>query len=467
MNAQKPNIVFFFTDDQRFDTIQALGNDEISTPNLDKLVKCGTTFTHAHIPCGTSGAVCMPSRAMLNSGRKLFSIENAGQEIPAEHTTIGEAFQANGYDSFGTGKWHNGRNAFARSFNCGGEIFFGGMFDHWNVPAYDYDPAGKYDNICPRIPNPSSSNETIDQQCDHITAGKHSSELLSECAIDFINKRDSDKPFYMYVSLMAPHDPRSMPEKFKKMYDPEKIKLPENFMGGHPFDTGALNIRDEMLAAFPRRPEETKRHIAEYYGMISHLDHQFGLLVKALEDKGILDNTIIVFAGDNGLALGRHGLFGKQNCYEHSVRVPLIFSGPGIPKDVRTEANAYLFDIFPTLCELTGIQRPDTVEGSSLTEAFTNPDEKIRDTMYFAYCEFQRAVKKDGYKLVEYVFEGKHIATQLFDLKNDPLELNNLAKSEANAEKVGEMRKELCKLRDEWNDQESHWGKIFWDSCKL
>jgi len=136
----KPNILLLFTDDQRFDTISALGSP-VQTPNLDRLVARGTTFTHAHIPGGTSGAVCMPSRAMLHTGRHLFHLDRCGQRIPDDHTLLGEHFQAQGYTCFGTGKWHNSRPAYARSFNTGAEIFFGGMADHWNVPAYDYDPS--------------------------------------------------------------------------------------------------------------------------------------------------------------------------------------------------------------------------------------------------------------------------------------------------------------------------------------
>ena len=151
----------------------------------------------------------------------------------------------------------------------------------------------------------------------------------------------------MYVSLMAPHDPRTMPKEFLEMYDPEEIKLPENFLTEHPIDTGALRVRDELLAAFPREPNEIKRHIAEYYAMISHLDHAFGRLLTALQEQGKLDNTIIVFAGDNGLALGQHGLMGKQNLYDHSVRVPLIFAGPGIPEGEQRNSPVYLLDIFP------------------------------------------------------------------------------------------------------------------------
>ncbi len=467
MNTKKPNILFFFTDDQRFDTIRALGNDEIITPNIDRLVRKGTGFTHAHIPCGTVGAVCMPSRAMLHTGRTLFHIDGAGEKIPEKHIILGQALQNNGYQTFGTGKWHNGKDSFNRGFNNGAEIFFGGMADHWNVPVYNYDSSGKYDIVCLGVKEPFHSNETHERQCDHIHAGKHSSELVCDAGIDFLNNYDKKDPFYMYISFLAPHDPRTMPRKYLDMYDPEKITLPENFMGGHPFDNGALHIRDEELAGFPRAPEEVKRHIAEYYAMISHLDAQIGRVLKILDEKKMTDNTIIILAGDNGLAIGQHGLFGKQNCYDHSVRVPLIFSGPGIPANVKSSAFVYLFDIFPTLCDLTGTKIPGTVEGKSLVKAIENKNEKMRDTLYFAYSSNQRAVRDHRYKLIEYVVDGKHNMTQLFDLQEDPKEINNLANDSSYSRKLAELRKELIRYRDKWDDKKSPWGEKFWDTCNI
>ncbi|TFG28742.1 MAG: DUF4976 domain-containing protein [Promethearchaeota archaeon] len=459
---RKPNILFLFTDDQRFNTINVLGNKEISTPNMDKLVRRGITFTNAHIPCGTSIAICMPSRAMLNTGRTLFHIQGAGEQIPKEHTTIGQVLREKGYRTFGTGKWHNGKESFNRSFSDGAEIFFGGMTDHWNVPAFNYDPSGKYDNICLITDNFFYSNETRKRNCDHIHAGKHSSELVSDASIDFINNYEDDKSFYMYISYLAPHDPRTMPKKYLDMYNPEKIKLPENFLENHPFNNGALNVRDELLTAFPRTEEETRRHLAEYYAMITHLDAHLGRILNALEEKGYLDNTIIIFSSDNGLALGSHGLFGKQNCYDHSIRIPLIFCGPGIPKNAQSDANVYLFDIFPTICDLIGIEIPKSVEGSSLTKAMHNHDEKIRDYLYFAYFNNQRAIKDKKYKLIEYVVKRNHSMTQLFDLKNDPLELSNLATNPVYKDKIMKLRQKMYILRDEWDDQNSHWGKRFW-----
>ncbi|OGV40032.1 MAG: hypothetical protein A2020_06035 [Lentisphaerae bacterium GWF2_45_14] len=459
---KKPNILFLFTDDQRFDTINSLGNSKIITPNLDKLVKHGTVFTHAHIPSGSCAAVCMPSRAMLNSGRSLFHIEGCGECIPPEHVTMAEAFRANGYNTFGTGKWHNGRESYHRGFTDGDEIWFGGMFDHWNAPGFHFDSSGKYDKTIPLIPNPAFSNEVIERPADHITPGKHSTDIIADTSINFIRNSEKEEPFYMYVSFLAPHDPRSMPKKYLDMYEGRKITLPENFMGGHSFDNGELYVRDEKLAPFPRNPDDTLKQIKEYYAMITHVDDRIGDIVKALEYKGILDDTIIVLSGDNGLAVGQHGLFGKQNCYEHSTRVPLIFSGPGIPENSKTDAYVYLFDIFPTLCDLVGMEIPKSVEGKSFAKVINKSEDKFRDKLYFGYRCCQRAVKDRHFKLIEYVVDGKNNMTQLFDLRNDPLEIKNLAFKEEYKEKVEELRSEMFKFRDEWDDNLENLGKIFW-----
>jgi arylsulfatase A-like enzyme len=463
--ASKPNIVVFFADDQRHNTIAALGNDEISTPNLDKLVESGTTFTHAHIPCGTSGAVCMPSRAMLHTGRTLFHLEGEGQSIPLDHTLLGETLQDAGYRTFGTGKWHNGPKAYARSFTDGGEIFFGGMQDHWNVPAHSFDPTGEYSSRTIKIDNCMLDNKENEFVSDHVVAGKHSSELFCEAAAEFIRNYDSESPFFTYVSFMAPHDPRSMPKRFLDMYDSAKITVPENFMSVHPIDYGQTEIRDELLAPYPRTPDVVREHLAEYYAMISHLDEQIGTVIAALAEKGELENTIILFAGDNGLAVGQHGLFGKQSTYEHSVRVPFIISGPGIPTNQRRDAYIYLLDIFPTLCDLIDISAPESVEGRSFATVIREPAEQTRETLYFAYTDKIRAVKDDRYKLIEYVHDGT-VSTALYDLQDDPWELANLAASAANQHIVKRLRNEMFRLRDEWDDERHRLGKAFWEAYR-
>ena len=459
MAAKKPNIIFFFTDDQRFDTIHALGNEHIITPALDSLVAKGTTFTNAYIMGGSCPAVCMPSRAMLLTGRSLYRIQEQGQDVPEAHVLLGEALRNAGYRTFGTGKWHNGPAAYARSFTDGAEIFFGGMGDHWNVPACDFDPAGQYDKQCPECVNPGHSKELRWRKCDHVTAGKHSSELFCDATIDFLENHDSEAPFFAYVSFMAPHDPRTMPKEYQEMYDPEKIPLPENFLGAHPFDNGELKIRDEVLEDWPRTPEAIRQHIADYYAMITHADAQIGRVLEALEKMGRADDTIVVFSGDNGLAVGQHGLMGKQNMYEHSVHVPLIMCGPGVPAGERREAFCYLMDIYPTLCGLADVPTPDSVEGQSLVSLMEDPAARLRDSLFFAYRDVQRSVRDKRFKLIEYVVNGRR-ATQLFDLQEDPFETTNLAGDPAHAAQRDALQAELQRLRDEYDTGEQ--GQRFW-----
>ena len=458
--SAKPNILFFFTDDQRFDTIRALGNEQIITPTLDALVESGTSFTNAYIMGGSCPAVCMPSRAMLMTGRGLFSIQGQGQGVPEEHALLGETLRGAGYETFGTGKWHNGPQAYARSFSAGGEIFYGGMDDHWNVPACNFDPAGEYKQ---RIQQTIDFHaQTVRQKvADHIRAGKHSSELFADATIDFLQKYKGDDPFFAYVSFMAPHDPRTMPQEYLEMYDPEEIELPASFLPEHPFDNGEMRIRDEVLAEFPRTPEEIKRHIAAYYAMITHADAQMGRVLEALRESGHGEDTIVVFAGDNGLAVGRHGLMGKQNMYEHSMHVPLVMSGPGVPQGEKRDALCYLIDIFPTLCDLTSTKIPDSVEGKSLLPAMQDGNEKIRDHLLFAYRHLQRSVRDGRHKLIEYVVDGKR-TTQLFDLEEDPDELNDLAGDSGHAEKLAELRRTLRRWKEERGDTRDQ-GQEFWE----
>ncbi len=425
---KKPNVLILFTDDQRFDTIGALGNAEIITPNMDTLVNEGTAFTHAHIPGGTIGAVCMPSRAMLNTGRTLFQLQGQGQAVPDDHTLMGEVFQQNGYDTFGTGKWHNGSKAYARSFTHGDNIFFGGMHDHWCVPVHSFDPEGNYHHRVRKVADFFHENKVEEHIADKIHPGVHSTDFLAEGLLDFLDQKH-DKPFYAYTAFLAPHDPRTMPDRFREMYDPEKISVPKNFQDYHHIEYDNINCRDEILAPYPRTEENTKFQIAEYYAMISHLDYQIGRVLDKLDEIGERENTIIIMAGDNGLALGQHGLFGKQSLYDHSVRVPLIFCGAGIEKAVKKDNLVFLSDIFPTLCEMLGFETPSSVNSVSFADAITEDACESRPYLYLAYRDKIRGVTKDGFKYIEHRYKGKRTCS-LFDLENDPLEMANLCHQE-------------------------------------
>lgn len=435
--ADKPNILVIITDDQNYQTIRALGNKEIITPNMDKLVKGGTAFTQAHIMGGLSGAICCPSRAMLMSSRSLFNLHKDGQYIPDSDITFPELFRANGYTTFATGKWHQDKACFNRSFADGDNIFFGGML----VP----EKGGQYR---PELNHYDSSG----QYKQPFWGDDFSSVYFADAAIGFLKKhQENNNPFLMYVSLTSPHDPRTPPSWYGHSYRSADVSLPPNFLPQHPFDNGELAIRDETLIPFPRTAAAVKTEIAKYYSMVSEADYQIGRILDMLKATGKDKHTIVVFAGDNGLAVGQHGLMGKQNSYEHSIRVPLVFSGPGVPKNKRVDKYAYLNDIYPTLCELTGISIPRTVEGKSMITAFNSDTFRGRDNLFFAYLNLQRAVVENGFKLILYNVNGQ-AHTQLFNLKDDHFELHNLAGEPEFKSKVLAMTASLDKTMKQLND---------------
>ena len=238
-------------------------------------------------------------------------------------------------------------------------------------------------------------------------------------------------------------------------YPPEEVELPANYMPEHPFDNGQLVIRDEQLAPTPRTEEEIRRHIAEYYAMITHLDDAVGRVVAKLKAAGDYENTLIVFAGDNGLAVGCHGLMGKQNLYDHSVRVPLVLAGPGVPKGEASDALCYLTDLYATLCDLTGLETPASVEGPSLAPTLGG-GEAPRSELLLAYRHIQRAIREERGKYIEYRVADKRTC-QLFDLQEDPDEMNNLAETPRGKEHVQRMRPRLARWRDDLDDDTDFW----------
>jgi arylsulfatase A-like enzyme len=417
----RPNVLFLFSDDHRFDTIRALGNPDIETPNLDRLCSRGVAFTQATIMGGNQGAVCVPSRAMLMTGQSVFHATDALAGKRPYHLWPAVFGQA-GYQTFGAGKWHNGPKLYHEAFSAGGPILFGGMNDHYRTPLHRFNPSAQY---------PPTAVERSPKQS--------SSELFTDGLLDFLQRRDKTKPFCAYVAFTAPHDPRQAPPEWLAKYPVEKIKLPKNFLPKHPFDNGELEVRDEKLLPFPRTPEAVKKEIADYYALISHLDSQIGRILDAVDE-----NTIVVFAGDNGLAVGQHGLLGKQNVYDHSIRVPLIVAGPGIVKGRKNLALVYVYDCFATLCDLAGLPKPATVEGESFAPALRGERFAGRASTFHLYRDFQRAVRTRTHKLIRYTVKGV-TTRQLFDLQRDPLEMINRIDDPSQARRVAELEAELSR----------------------
>lgn len=403
---RKPNVLFLFSDDQRADTIHALGNAAIHTPNLDALVDSGFVFRNAYCMGGDIPAVCTPSRYMLLSGLSLFHRNRASADRPHFVRSMKEA----GYFTYHHGKKGNSCRILQKEFD---------------VDAY--------------LSNDQKEREN----------GRPGKEI-ADAAIKFLNDRKKEKPFFMYLAFGNPHDPRVANPEDRARYVDEKLPLPKNYLPVHPFDWGEMTGRDERLAAWPRTPEEIRRHLGDYYGVITHFDREIGRILRALKESGEFERTVIVFSSDHGLALGSHGLMGKQNVYEAGLKPPLIFSGPGVPKG-STAAFAYLYDIFPTVCDLAGISVPDGIDGKTLGPVIRGQAEKVRDAVFLAYRDNQRSARVGDWKLIRYPQINR---SQLFNLKDDPDETKDLSGDPAFGAKVKELTAALERLQKEHDDSQ-------------
>jgi arylsulfatase A-like enzyme len=201
--------------------------------------------------------------------------------------------------------------------------------------------------------------------------------------------------------------------------------------------------------------------LRDYYAMITHLDYEIGRIISLLKEKGLYDNTLIILCGDNGLGVGSHGFMGKQNHFEHSIKVPLIFKGPGLPKDKVVHSRVFLYDIFPTLCDYLGFEIPPSVTGKSFYRCFTESREH-RQTMYYCYGASLRSARVGDFKLSLYLGEQGELTTFLFNTVEDPLELHNLYSPAEEKSKV--MLKALLKMRDETEDRTRIESQTFWDT---
>jgi arylsulfatase A-like enzyme len=419
--AASPNILFIFADDLRADALGCYGNTYVKTPVLDSLARQGTLFSRAYILGGHHGAICAPSRAMLMSGQSYFRIKDKLKGV----YTLPMHLKKQGYTTFMTGKWHNEPEVIHQSFDEARNLLLGGMANHFEAPMRDMKADGTFTE-------PEKKG--------------FSTDIFTDTALDFLDRQNGRKPFFAYVPYSVPHDPRSPLPAYMKAYDEKGVPLPPNFMPLHPFSFGnSMNIRDEVLAPWPRTPEVIRSQTAEYYALISHLDRSVGRLIAKLKEKGLDKNTLIIFTSDNGLALGSHGLLGKQSVYEHSMHVPLIIAGRGIPKNKTNDAFAYLFDLFPTLSQYAGAPLPTGIDGKNLLPVIQGKAQTVRPYIMNAYMDFQRSVRDDRYKLIRYPAVDH---TLLFDLKNDPYELVDLADRPEHAQRVKSM---LAQLQTEQN----------------
>ena len=441
--TKKPNILFLFADDQCFEAVHALGLDEIETPNLDRLVRNGVTFTHAYNMGAWHGAVCVASRTMLNTGRFLWDSRRIEPHLDEERAA-GRLWSlhlaAAGYETYMSGKWHVKLDAET-------------IFDHVR-------------HVRPGMPNqtPQGYNRPIEGRPDpwspwdpksdgYWKGGKHWSEALGDDAVEFLDQAStSERPFFMYLAFNAPHDPRQSPKEYVDQYPLSGLRVPKNYLPEYPHKDAigcGKDLRDEQLAPFPRSQYAVKVHRQEYYAITTHMDAQIGRILEALEESGQADNTYVFFTADHGLAVGHHGLMGKQNMYDHSVRVPLMVVGPGIRKNGKIPAPVYLQDIMPSTLELAGVERPGHVRFQSLMPLIAGKRAKSYDAIYGAYIDLQRMVCNGQYKLIYYPKIHKAL---LYNMTEDPLEMNDLAGDSTYEPTIAGLKRTLQALQKDVGD---------------
>ena len=436
----RPNILFIFADDMCFNTIHELGNQEVFTPTIDELARQGTVFTTAYNMGGWNGAICIASRTMFNTGRFLWRAEKVDNRedlsaLAEKGQLWSKEMEKLGYETFMTGKWHV------------------------KIPPSDiFHHVGSVRGGMPGD-TPEGYNRPLDENDWEWTpwdkkfggfweGGTHWSEVVANETMGFLDTASaSEKPFFMYIAFNAPHDPRQSPKEYVDMYSLDQIAMPENFLPEYPYkdEMGCgKNLRDARLAPFPRTEYAVKVNRQEYYAIITHLDTQIGRILNKLQETGQAENTYIFFSADHGLAVGHHGLMGKQNMYEHSLRPPMIVVGPDIPKGKKKEMIVYLQDMMPTAIEYAGGKVPDYVEFNSLKSLIEGRNSQSKyPEVYGAYMDLQRMIRMENYKLIVYPYAG---VKRLFNLEADPQEMNDLAIDPLYKERVDQMSLKLQDL---------------------
>ncbi len=397
--ATKPNVLFLFADDMRADSVAALGNPVVKTPTLDALANRGFVMRNAYCLGGNSAAVCTPSRNMLLSGNAFFRWK--GLLAPADGANFPVSMQTAGYETYHHGKRGNTASLIQAKFET----------------------------------NKYLTNDQGDRN-----SGEPGREIADD-AVKFLKDRKDARPFFMYLAFGNPHDPRVAAKNYLDLYQRDQIPLPKNFLPQHPFDNGEMTIRDEALLPWPRTEAAVRKELHEYYATITAMDFHMGRIIAVLKELGQLDNTIILFSADQGIAIGSHGLLGKQNLYDAGMKSPLVFAGPGIPHGA-SDALAYLLDIYPTVLDLVGAAKPAGIDGQSFRPVLTGSAKTVRNELFFAYRDVQRAWRDDRWKLIRYPQAN---VTQLFDLQADPDEMKNLADLPAHQPRVEQL---LAKLKE-------------------
>lgn len=417
--ADRPNILFVLVDDQSpFDLKVYDPSSKLDSPVIDQLAKRGMVIDGARHMGAWVGAVCTPSRHMIMSGRSVWHIPNRGKQdrnpnasnpklVPPglQHSSLPAVFNRAGYQTMRTCK--NGNS---------------------------YDAANALFTVSHTATKRGGTKET-------------GSAWHADRVLEYLKQREQDRvddPFFIYLGFSHPHDTRDGTNELLEKYgsvnheDPKSLplsndrqpQLPVNYLPEHPFHHGHPNLRDEVAVSgvWDRRdPQTIRNELGREMACSENIDRQLGRVLDRLEQMGELENTYVFYTSDHGMAIGRHGLQGKQNLYEHTWRVPMIVMGPGVKAGSRAVGNIYLMDLLATFCDLAKIDAPETNEGMSFRDVLFGDRQVVRDVLYGVYCggtlPGMRCVKRGDWKLIKYdVLDGEVRETQLFNLANNPNE---------------------------------------------
>ncbi|ADV49768.1 sulfatase [Cellulophaga algicola DSM 14237] len=392
------NILFIESDDQSNQAVGAYGNEAMITPNIDALAKEGTSFTAAYNMGCWSPAVCIPSRTMLIYGKYIWESQKINKQNAPK--SLPEKLHDKGYYTYMTGKWHAmGKNA-KEIFDETGSIQ-AGQLKTYNSPA------------------------------GHIT------DITANEAVSFLNTYDKTKPFFAYVAFNAPHVPRQTEQKYYDMYPAEEMVLPPSVINNTPLNT---NVKYQYTND-PLQSKTMQQRVQQNNAMVTHMDTGIGAIIQALKDKGIYDNTIIVFTSDHGINFGENGVAGKVCLYEPSVTAPLIIKAPLAKPNTKIASRVYLQDVVPTLFDLLGLEMKEPTDFESLAPLLTHTG-KARASIYLAMFDDQRGIISQNKKLIVYPKTGN---LELYDLKNDPWETRNLIRKQKSKSTITSL---LSKLKD-------------------
>ena len=451
--TQQPNVLFLFGDDHAYDAVGLMTNGYVQTPAIDELAAGGVYFERAYNMGSWSGAVCVASRTMLNAGKTLWNSKSiwvdanksrkAKQPIKNDVVSWSQRMSDAGYDTFFAGKWHVNSYEAKQVFDHIGTVR-GGM------------PRTSGDHHRPIKGQTDTWSPSDPKHLGFWRGGKHWSEVTADETIDYLKQRGKskdNKPFFAYVGFNAPHDPRQSPQAYLDKYPVESVPLPGSYMPSYPYtkDIGIWPIRAETMAPRPRTEFAIKTHRREYYALISHLDAQLARIIAELDAQGLRENTVIIYTADHGLSLGNHSFMAKQSMYDHSLASPFIIQGPNIPKGVRTQQRIYIQDIVPTTLAMAGLEEAEyqDVEFENLLPFNKSGSKNYNQPIYGGYKKESRCIIKGDWKLIYYTDLKLY---RLFNLKQDPHEMTDVATKLENKQRITELINILESQQHRFND---------------